>query len=212
MALSRSGLANLIINLVLVTVLVAFGIASLVLWLAGDWENHSWALRLTLKIMWGTWLLLLATVVLTRVTIAGWRFRKLRPGQVPAALARILSEGIQPASLFKSGTASFTITVVMVSLLGVTVLASVLLWIIGDWDRYGGPLGLTMKIIWGTWWVLCVITVLVRIALFNQQRRQALQARANRQAQRAVNSQNGQENPPIPEEGTPTESARGNTP
>ncbi len=176
MALSRSRLAALITNIVVLTLLVAFAIATLVLRLAGDWEAHAWGLTLTLKIMWGSWLLLLATVVLTRVTIAGWRFRKLRPGEVPAALRRAIADGIKPASLFKTGTTSFTITVVLVSLLGVATLASVLIWVIYTQEDTR-PRDIALRIIWGTWWVLCIITVLVRVALFNKQRKQALHAR-----------------------------------
>ncbi len=178
MALSRSQLAGLVSTLVLATLFVAFGIASLVLALAGNWYEYSRALTLTLKIMWGTWFIATAATILTFVTMFGWRFRKLRPGVGPAALARALAAEIKPASWFKRGSTSFTITVVLVSLFGTAVLASVLIWIIGDWERHRPPLVLSLKMIWGLWWVLCIATVLVRVSLFNRERRKAAQARA----------------------------------
>src|SRR5438105_9903707 len=134
MALSGSRLAALISTIVLLTLLVAFGIATLVICLAGDWDEDARGLMLTLKIMWGTWFVAVAATALTRVTIFGWRFRKLRPGEGPTALAKALAAEIKPASWFKTGATSFTITVVLVSLFGVAVLASVLIWILGKWD------------------------------------------------------------------------------
>src|SRR5205085_1421402 len=105
-------------------------------------------------------------------------FRKLRPGKGPTALAKALEAEIKPASWFKRGWTSFTITVVLVSLFGTAVLASVLIWIIGDWKDHPSPLVLSLKIIWGAWWVLCIATVLVRVALFNKERKKAAQAKA----------------------------------
>jgi hypothetical protein len=212
MSLSRSRLAALIANLVLLTLLVAFAIATLVIRLAGDWERHSWGLMLTLKIMWGSWLLLFATVVLTRITIAGWRFRKLRPGEMPAALRRAIAEGIKPASLFESGTTSFTITVVLVSLLGAATLASVLIWIIAGQENTR-PRDIALRIIWGTWWVLCIVTVLVRVALFNQQRRKAKQANAKAAAPQApAPSPNGENGEGGRSESPSTETTTGKAP
>jgi hypothetical protein len=173
MANSRSRLAVLIAILALATLLMAFAITSLVLALAGDWEKHTDGLTLALKIMWGLWLLTFAAVILTGVTIFGWRFRKAQPGRGPAALARAIAEGFQPASWLKTTATSFTITVVLVSLLGGAVLASVLIWILGDWDKAEGPLTLALKLIWGAWWVLCIATVLVRVAIFGWQRNKA---------------------------------------
>src|SRR5947209_11827256 len=156
MALSRSQLAGLILAIVLVTLLVAFGFASLVLYLWGDWENYSNALSRTNRIMWGTWVVATTATILTFVTRFGWRFRKLRPGEGPTALAKALAAEIKPASWFKRGWTSFTITVVLVSLFGVAVLASVLIWIIGDWLNHRPPLVLSLKIVWAAWWVLCI--------------------------------------------------------
>src|SRR5205807_470740 len=82
--------------------------------------------------------------------------------------------------MFKSASASFTITVVLVSLFGAAFLASLCLWIIGDWSEGGGPLLVAIKIIWGTWWVLAIATVLVRVAIFGAHRRRARQEKERR--------------------------------
>jgi hypothetical protein len=174
MAVSRGRLATLIVSLVLMTLLFAFFSASLALWLGGDWGRYRQGLTLTLKIMWGSWLVLLTAALLTGATIMGWRYRKARLSDAPAALARAMAEGMKPSALLKTAAISFTITVILVSLLGVAVLASVLIWIIGDWSgESAGALGLTLKIIWGTVWVLCIITVLVRVNIFRIQRSKA---------------------------------------
>ncbi len=213
MASSRSHLAGLISTLVLLTLFVAFGIASLVLALAGNWDEYGVALTLTLKIMWGTWFVATAATILTFVTMFGWHFRKLRPGQGPAALARALAAQIKPAAWFKRGPTSFTITVVLVSLFGVAVLASVLIWIIGDWEAHRPPLVLSLKIVWGAWWVLCIVTVLIRVALFGKERRKAAQAQAELGPRPELESEEADEfAEPQRNEPGPTEPATGNTP
>lgn len=168
---SRSKLAILICILVVLTVLGAISVASLVLWLVGNWEKHEGALTLTLKIMWGSWFVLLTATVLTWVTIFGWKFRRAWPGKGPMALLKSIAAGEKPPSLAKTGGTSFTFTVVLVSLFGTTVLASVCLWILGDWEKYSGPLGLAMRIIWGALWVLIIATVLTRVAIFGWQKK-----------------------------------------
>ena len=191
MAKSRSSLAALISNIVLLTLLVLAAISTLVLWLVGDWEQYGWGLGLALKIVWGLWLIAFVATFLTRATIVGWHHRKAHPSEWPTALYKAFSEGGRPPSWFKSGAASFTITVILVSLLGAAVLASVLLWIIGNWQRHGGPLGLTLKIIWGSWWVLVIATVLVRVAIFEHHRRWAKQVKAARQQAQVAPPANG---------------------
>src|SRR5947209_5621328 len=96
MADSRSRLATLVCTMVVLTLLVACLAASVALWAGGDWERHARGLTLSLKIMWGGWLLVLVATLLTHVTIVGWRFRRPRPGDWPAALARAYAEGFQP--------------------------------------------------------------------------------------------------------------------
>lgn len=163
-------LGLLISILVLVTLLVSFTITSLVLWGMGDWERHEWGIKLTLKIMWGSWFVLVTATVLTWVTKVGWHFRRLVPDRAPMALLKAIQAGIEPYAWAKTGWTSFSITVALVSLFGTAVLASVLLWIIGDWKEDEGALTLALKLIWGIWWVLCIATVLTRVAIFGVQR------------------------------------------
>lgn len=167
----RSRLALIVCILVVYTVLVAISSASLVLWIVGDWEAHRWALTLTLKIMWGSWAVLLAATVLTWVTIFGWRFRRALPDQAPLGLLRSIQAGEKPPAWAKNGWSSFTFTVVLVSLTGTAVLAIVLLWILGDWNEYSDPLWLALKSILAAWWVSVIATVLARVAIFSRQKR-----------------------------------------
>jgi hypothetical protein len=173
MADPRGRLATLIVSIVLLTLLAAFFSASLALWIAGDWKQYGSGLDLTLRIMWGSWLVLFVAALLTYATFVGWHFRKARPNEGPTALMQAIAAGMKPSAWLKTGATSFTITVVLVSLLGVAVLASVLIWIIGDWSESRPALVLTLKLIWGAWWVLCIATVLTRIAIFGWQRRKA---------------------------------------
>ena len=71
-----SGKAGLITNLVVLALLAGTAIASLCLWYLGDWEGHAWALTLTLRILWGSWIVACLATILTRVTIFGWSFRQ----------------------------------------------------------------------------------------------------------------------------------------
>ncbi len=211
--MSSSRLFALISSIVLLTLAVAFGIVTLVLWLAGDWEEYSWGLWLTLKIMWGTWLIATAAITLTRVTMFGWQFRKLRPDAGPRALAMALAAEIKPASWFKSGSTSFAITVVLVSLTGAAFLASLLIWIIGDWRESRRALEVSYGAIWGSWWVLCIIIVLIRIGLFTRQRRLAKQANeqlAKRDVAREVPQDGADDSTPTEKEPVQQPDADGN--
>src|SRR5215472_9198000 len=111
MAKSRSSLVALISNIVLLTLLVLAAVTSVILWLVGDWEKYGWGLGLSLKIVWGVWLVAFVATFLTRATMVGWHHRKAHPSEWPAALYKAFSEGGRPPSWFKSGAASFTITV-----------------------------------------------------------------------------------------------------
>ena len=168
----RSKLALMICVLVVLTTLAAISVASVVLVLAADWQAHHNALVLTMKIMWGTWLVLLAGTLLTWATMVGWRFRRALPDdRSPMGLLRSIQAGTKPPAWAKSGWTSFTFTVILVSLTGTAILATVLLWILGDWNRFNGPLWLAVKLIWGQWWLFSIITVLVRVAIFGKQKR-----------------------------------------
>src|SRR5262249_42374441 len=76
------------------------------------------------------------------------------------------------APWYKSPAASFSITVVMVSITGAVAVATAVLWmlqdVIGDW-----VFRLVAQILWSTWWVGCVATVLTRVAIFGVQKKRA---------------------------------------
>src|SRR5262249_12923245 len=158
-------LALLILSIVVLALLTPCIVTTIFLFVFGDWEHHAWGIQLTLKVMWSIWLAVLASWGLTYVTMFGWHFRRPNPSEWPHALVRAWNEGVQPPALFKSASTSFTITIVLVSLFGAAFLASLCLWVIGDWSEGRGPLWLALKIIWGTWWVLAIATVLVRVAI-----------------------------------------------
>ena len=72
----------------------------------------------------------------------------------------------------KSAVASFSITVVLVSVTGAAAIAWAVMWILEDvtgtfvyW--------LVSRIILAVWWVACVIAVLTRVAIFASQKKKA---------------------------------------
>jgi hypothetical protein len=153
-------------SLILVSVVTGTGIAvALMLWL-GNWE--SWGLQLALRIVLGCCVVICLATILTRVTIFGWNFRRYfrwpgegdAPPPAPEAIPRPAR-----APWYKSGAASFSITVVLVSLTGAAAVASAVLWILSGvlspW-----VLKLVLGIIWASWWVLCIATVLTRVSIF----------------------------------------------
>jgi hypothetical protein len=176
----RARLALLILILVTLTLLAAATITSGIVLTMGDWARLEFGLALTLKILWGGCLLLVAGTLLTWVTIIGWKFRKLAPGQGPTALLKAVAAGVEPPAWAKSGWTSFTCTVVMVSMLGAAVLASVLIWILGDFVQFRDPLFLALKLIWASVWVLLIATVLVRLSIFARQKRRQDRERRKR--------------------------------
>ena len=190
MAESRHRLVTLILLVVVLTLLSACVATTIALAAAGNWEKHARGMTLALKIMWGIWALLAVATILTHLTMFGWRFRH-GPRQWPSAIYQTIKEGVEPPTWFKSGKTSFTITVVFVSLLGASCVATVLLWIVGDWREDGEALGLTIKIIWAAWWVLAIATVLVRVALFARQRRKQKEQAAEAAAGKAAGTPDG---------------------
>src|SRR5262245_47357839 len=100
-------LALLILTVVLLSVLGATIVTTLILGVFGNWQTHRFGLTLTLKIMWGGWLVLLAGTLLTWVTIIGWRFRKAIRGRGPIALLRSVAAGVEPPAWAKTGWTSF---------------------------------------------------------------------------------------------------------
>src|SRR5436309_7433326 len=63
---------------------------------------------------------------------------------------------------FRSDKTGFFVTIILLALLAAAVSLTGVAFAL-DWDR-----GL-VKVVWGTWWVLCIITVLVRLAVFRWQ-------------------------------------------
>jgi hypothetical protein len=106
------------------------------------------------------------------VTIFGWYFRRYfhwgEKKEVPPEVPR-------PAPPWpKSPAASFSITVVLVSLTGAAVVAAAVLWILrdalGDWWLWT-----LLKIIAAVWWVSVIAVVLTRIAIFGVQKYRAVE-------------------------------------
>jgi hypothetical protein len=172
MAERRSNKAGWITTLMVACILGAAAITSTVL---------GWGLSLAERIVWGCCLVAALAVILTRVTIFGWNFRRYFrwPQEGGGPPAPPPPPGVLPrparAPWGKSGAASFSITVVLVSLTGAAAVALAVLWILrdvlGDWVFW-----LVFKIIGASWWVLCIATVLVRLAVFRWQMKQATSA------------------------------------
>ncbi len=163
---SRWKLAAVIAAIALLTLLVGIAVASVAIYLVGDWEQYAWGLTLALKIMWWSWFGVATATTLTFVTAFGWKFRRPRPTLWPAALKRAMAEGKAIAADTKTGATSFTFTVILVSLLGGAVLAIVPLAILGLW--------FPVKVIGAAFWPMAIATVLVRVAIFGVQRKQKI--------------------------------------
>jgi hypothetical protein len=179
MAEQRTRWARLIPDLIVLGLLLASIIASLCLWFLGNWAEYGWWLMLTLRIIWGCWIVACLATVLTKVTIFGWSFRKY---------FRWPGEGRPPdpgaprptrAPWVKSAAASFSFTVAMVSVTGAIVVAWAVIFIlkgvIGDWVYW-----LVSMILGTVWWVTMVTLVLVRVAVFGAHRKRALREQADK--------------------------------
>jgi hypothetical protein len=171
----RYSKAGFILSLIALVLLGGAVVTTALLWWLGDWEAHNFGLKLSLRIVWGCWFLTGLATVLTRVTIFGWSFRRYfrwpaegagtepapRPANRPAR-----------APWYKSGTESFFITVFLVSLTGVIVLATAVMWILVDVTGERA-FWLVFKILWPSWWVLVMATVVTRVAIFGSRMRKA---------------------------------------
>lgn len=172
MAEPTTSRARWISFLIVLMHLAATTAASLCLWQLGDWEQHGWGLTLTLRILWGVWVVTAMAVLLTHVTIFGWTFRQyIRwAGDQMPAWARFRPS---KAPWSKSGAASFSFTVAMVALTGAAVVTTAVMWILqdvtGTWVFW-----LVFKILWGSWWVLAIALVIARVSVFGWERTKAL--------------------------------------
>jgi hypothetical protein len=73
---------------------------------------------------------------------------------------------------YRADKVGFFATIVQFLLLGAAITSTV--WVL----LAGGVAHLwAVKLTWGIWWVLCIITVLLRIALFRWQMRRAARPR-----------------------------------
>src|SRR5262245_11592770 len=107
MASKARAVAAFVSVVVVGTLFGAAVVATVVLYLVGDWEAYGWGLWLTLRIVWGVWLLLAVGGTLTWVTMLGWSFRRPRPEEAPAALKAVVAQGVRPAAWHKSPWMSF---------------------------------------------------------------------------------------------------------
>ncbi len=165
----RPYLGKMISYLIVLLLVVACAITSVLLRWLGNWEEHAFGLKLAERIVWGCGLVGCLATVLTRVTMFGWYFRRYFrwPGEGAGAPTPPVPLPRRPATApwYKSGKASFTITVVLVSLTGAIAIATVVMWtltdVTGEWTFL-----LVFKILWSVWWVLAIATVLTRNAIF----------------------------------------------
>ncbi|MGL4554305.1 MAG: hypothetical protein ACRC33_24345, partial [Gemmataceae bacterium] len=66
----------LIIGLVVLVLLGGALIAHGLINTLGDWGRHDAELRIAQRIVWAVWALTASSVILTRVTVFGWSFRR----------------------------------------------------------------------------------------------------------------------------------------
>lgn len=151
------------------------GVTSFLLRWLGDWDAHGWELRLAERIVWGSCLIAALAVVLTGVTIFGWSFRRYFrwPGDGVPADGRPVRMRPVRAPWVKSPIASFSTTVILVSLTGVAVIVCAVLWmlkdLVGDWTYW-----LVTGTVVSCWWALCIFTVITRVVIFERERRRTV--------------------------------------
>lgn len=164
----------LILGLVVLVLIAGAAAAHGLIDALGDWENHATGLTWAKRIVWAVTALTAASVLLTRVTVFGWSFRRYfrweGEGSPPPGAPRPTK-----APWYKSPAASFGFTVAIVSVTGTAVVATVVLYLlmdlIGGWDVFW----LVARIIWGSWWVVLIGLVLARVTIFGIHRRRAVE-------------------------------------
>ncbi|HBI43404.1 MAG TPA: hypothetical protein DDY78_11190 [Planctomycetales bacterium] len=160
-------------------------VATILIWCFGDWQNYGWALDLTLRIFWGCCIVAVAASLLTRVTIIGWYFRRYfrtaEHATPPRDAVGVGTRRPTTAPWYKSGVLSFSMTVSLVAVVGVTAITSAVIWIMGDvfgdWVMW-----LILKIVWSVAWIAVIAIVLTRVGVFrmymNKGKRAAAEAEA----------------------------------
>jgi hypothetical protein len=171
----RSGVTAFVLLIVVLSLLAAALVTTALLWWLGEWNSYGGSL--TFRIVWGACLATFLAMILTQAAIYGWQFRRYfgraEPGQTPTEPA-----APPPPPWPKSGKASFSITIILVSLTGAAVVASMVLWVLSDlmsepalrWSVGG---------VWAAWWLGVLATVLTRVAHFGVQRKKAVQGGRN---------------------------------
>jgi hypothetical protein len=69
---------------------------------------------------------------------------------------------------FRRDKTGFFVTLILLILVGGTLLATILILALGGWEDYK----VLLKWLWGSVWVLCIVTVLIRVAIFRWQMKQ----------------------------------------
>src|SRR6185503_7699136 len=111
--------------------------------------EYHWGVTLAFRILWGCWIVGLCALILTRVTIFGWSFRRYfrwdEPTPPPGAPRPTR------APWRKGGKSSFGFTVTMVSVTGAAAVTIVVMWmledVVGDFVFW-----LVSFIVGGSWW------------------------------------------------------------
>ncbi|NBO92043.1 MAG: hypothetical protein EBV06_06975 [Planctomycetia bacterium] len=162
----------LILSLVVLVLLIGALAAYVLIGVLGEWETQANALTLARRIILAVWALTASSIVLTRVTVFGWSFRRYfrwdGEGDPPPGAPRPTR-----APWYKSPSASFGFTVAIVSITGAAVSATVILYLLMDWVGWD-VFSLVAKILWGSWWVLLIGLVLARVTIFGIQRRNSV--------------------------------------
>jgi hypothetical protein len=153
---------------IIIALLAASLAVTVCLLLFVDGAEYHWGVTLAFRILWGCWIVGLFALILTRVTIFGWSFRRYfrwdEPSPPPVPTPRPTR-----APWEKGSKSSFGFTVATVSVTGVAAVTFVVMWILsgmtGDFVFW-----LVSTIVGITWWVAVIALVLTRIAVFGAQR------------------------------------------
>jgi magnesium-transporting ATPase (P-type) len=185
---TKSGFVTAIIAAAFVAgTAVATALIYLTWWWVGGvgWTDYSWSRDLTLRIFWGCCIVAVAACLLTRVTIIGWYFRRYfrtaEHATPPPDAVGVGTRRPTVAPWFKSGTLSFSMTVSLVAVVGVTAVTSAVIWIMGDvfGDRV---MWLILKIVWATAWIATIAIVLTRVGVFRQYMKKGKRAASEAEA------------------------------
>jgi hypothetical protein len=66
---------------------------------------------------------------------------------------------------FRSDKTGFFVTIILLVLLAAMAVSTLVILAVGGWEEHK----VLIKFVWGTWWVLCILTVLIRLIIFRWQ-------------------------------------------